>query len=152
MTLALGIFHRIDAAGAQSSEWGERGTLNCTVGPSIGLVMGARQHARCAFETAPGNSRAYFGRLQKTERRAGLPSGGKLIWTVFAAPNTLVDDITGSYQSSHSQPEFKGRDDYTVCQIPPRSICLRPMRVDTASRGNLASTVTMFRLDTSAAQ
>ena len=39
-------------ATAEPTKWSQAGTLDCTMGPSIGLVIGNRQQARCVFTSA----------------------------------------------------------------------------------------------------
>jgi hypothetical protein len=138
------------SARAESQKWIAVGTLDCTVGPSIGLVIGARQHARCFYKSDHAtNSRSYVGRLERAGRKAGLPSGGKLIWTVFA-PDGPKNELSGRYIAPSDQSQFSEGDSYTVCRPAPNVVCLRPARLndDGAWKPNLASTISTFRLET----
>ena len=128
-------------AAAQSATWKSVGTMDCTIGTSLGPAVGTRQQARCEFK--PGNqstSTMYFGRLERTGRSAGLPAGAKLMWTIFA-PTGDTKTMSGRYRLSPASPQFEGRDAYTLCQGKPNAICLRPLPADVHWKPNLAAMV-----------
>jgi hypothetical protein len=136
------------ARATQPSAWTELGTLDCIVGPSIGLVAGARQHARCVFKRKPeSSSTPYIGRLEKVGRAVGLPSGGKLIWTVFATSDAMATNLSGNYRTSGDAHDFAQRDAYTICKGSPQPTCLQPVVGEVQWKQNLAPTVSRFRLD-----
>jgi hypothetical protein len=138
----------VKPAMGQTSVWASVGTLDCIVGPSIGLVAGARQHARCAFKRKEADKAVlYIGRLEKMGRTTGLPSGGKLIWTVFAASDLGDRDFSGQYRKSVEVRDFDKRDAYTMCKVTPQPICLQPVVGESQWKPNLAPAVSGFKLD-----
>lgn len=134
-------------AAAQSATWKSAGTMDCTIGTSIGAAAGARQHARCEFK--PENDSAssmYFGRLERTGRSTGLPAGAKLMWTIFT-PAADTKTMSGRYRLSPSDPKFEGRDAYTLCQPKPGAICLRPLPADVHWKPNFAAMVSAISFE-----
>jgi hypothetical protein len=66
------------------------GLLTCNLGPSIGLVIGSRQHMQCRF--APDNGGApesYSGTITRVGLDIGLRAGGAMAWAVFAPSSGL---------------------------------------------------------------
>jgi hypothetical protein len=132
---------------AQSPVWKSVGTMDCTIGTSIGAAVGARQHARCEFKAdLDSASRTYFGRLERTDRRAGLPAGAKLMWTTFT-PTGDAKTMLGRYRLAPAGPKFEGRDAYTLCQPAPSAICLRPLPADVHWKPNFAATVSAISFE-----
>ena len=134
-------------AAAQPTPWKSAGTMDCTIGTSIGAAVGARQHARCEFKPeSQSASSMYFGRLERSSRSAGLPAGAKLMWTVYT-PASDTKTMSGRYRLSPAGPQFEGRDPYTLCQPKPGAICLRPLPADVHWKPNLAATVSAISLE-----
>lgn len=137
----------VKSAPAQDSGWTEVGVLDCTIGPSIGLVVGARQHARCVFKSRQmGKSTFYIGRLTQVDRAAGLPSGGKLVWTAFAKSSAGVsNDLLGQYRPPGEAAETGKRD---ICKVPSQAICLRPAVTENQWKENQAAAILGMKLET----
>jgi hypothetical protein len=126
--------------------------MDCTIGTSIGVAVGARQHARCEFK--PENDSApstYFGRLERTGRGTGLPAGAKLMWTIFT-PTSDTKTMSGRYRLSPANPQFEGRDAYTLCQGKPNAICLRPLPADVHWKPNFAAMVSAIGFESNLSQ
>ena len=141
---------QLGSAPAQPPVWQQVGTLDCTIGPSIGLVMGGRQHARCAFKRDEASTEtAYVGRLEKASRTAGLPSGGRLTWSVFAASPAGADKLVGEYRTAAKAPGFAEQNAYTMCQGVAQAVCLQPVVGGDRWKPNLAPTVSRIKLETS---
>jgi len=134
-------------ATAQSASWKPAGTMDCTIGTSIGAAAGARQHARCEFKSgSDGASTMYFGRLERSGRSTGLPAGAKLMWTIFT-PASDTKTRSGRYRLSPASPQFEGRDAYTLCQPKPNAICLRPLPADVHWKPNFAAMVSAISFE-----
>jgi hypothetical protein len=134
-------------AAAQSTTWKSAGTMDCTIGTSIGAAAGARQLARCEFKSENDSaSSMYFGRLERTGRSAGLPAGAKLMWMIYT-PASDTKTMSGRYRLSPGDPKFEGRDAYTLCQPRPNAICLRPLPADVHWKPNLAATVSVISFE-----
>jgi hypothetical protein len=139
-------------AAGQSATWKSIGTMDCTIGTSIGATVGARQHARCEFKPEDQSaSSMYFGRLERTGRRVGLPAGAKLMWTIFA-PTGDAKTVSGGYRLSPAGPQFEGRDAYALCQPRPNAICLRPLPADVHWKPNFAAMVSAIGFESNLGQ
>ena len=137
---------------AQSTGWKSAGTMDCTIGTSIGAAAGARQHARCEFKSGNGSaSTMYFGRLERTGRSTGLPAGAKLMWTIFT-PAGDRRTMSGRYRLSPGAPQFEGRDAHTLCQSKPPPICLQPLPADVHWKPNFATMVSAIGFESNLKQ
>jgi hypothetical protein len=80
----------------------QTGTLACDMGPSVGLIVGSRQHMRCIFtNSATGRREPYQGRIGRLGLDIGIQAGGKMVWGVYAkttqlGPRALVGDYVGA--------------------------------------------------------
>jgi len=94
-----------------------------------------------------GSSLAYGGRLEKVDTALGLPSGGRLSWTVLAAADGKSASLIGRYSASpeHASEEL---DVHTLCVSPGRSICLRPLVHGGRLKPNRAVSILAIRLET----
>jgi hypothetical protein len=89
-------------AQTQAQSRPQSGTLTCTLGPSVGLIIGSRQHMACVFRNAAtGQTEAYRGRIGRLGLDVGITAGGRMVWGVYAkttsiAPRALVGDYIGA--------------------------------------------------------
>jgi hypothetical protein len=84
-------------AGAQSSA--KAGLLSCRTGPSVGLVVGSRQHMQCRFTPEGGGSpESYSGTITRVGLDLGVRAGGVMGWAVFAPTTALPHGaLRGNY-------------------------------------------------------
>ena len=137
-------------ATAEPAKWSQAGTLDCTMGPSIGLVMGNRQQARCVLTSAPAKlTERYTGRLERERLDAGIPSGARFRWTVLTQTGKLsAKALVGRYADATGQITFEG-DDFAgaaLCSKSKRLVCLRPVPGEVRGRENLAFGISALRL------
>lgn len=127
--------------------WRKLGTLDCTMGPSIGLVYGDRQQARCSFSSSTGLTRhRYIGRVTRPGSNIGVPSGSKLTWSVFSKspPGKQAKFLLGSYTGLCGDMPSNEK---TLSGGSQQPYCLQPLGAGTRRRPNLASDITMLRLE-----
>src|ERR1700737_3622971 len=87
VTAALVLFSAVPAA-AQSGT--KVGLLSCTMGPSVGLIVGSRQHLQCRFTPDTGGApEHYSGTITRVGLDVGIRAGGGMGWAVFAPPPAL---------------------------------------------------------------
>jgi len=87
LTAALVLFSAMPAA-AQSGT--KVGLLSCSMGPSVGLIVGSRQHLQCRFTPeAGGVPEGYSGTITRVGLDVGFRAGGVMGWTVFAPTSAL---------------------------------------------------------------
>jgi hypothetical protein len=96
LTTALIVMATLPAA-AQSRT--KAGMLTCRTGPSIGLIVGSRQHMQCRFTPDNGGrSEAYSGRIGRLGLDIGLTAGGVMGWAVLASTRALPHGaLRGTY-------------------------------------------------------
>lgn len=137
-------------ATAEPTKWSQAGTLNCTMGPSIGLVMGNRQQARCVFTSAPAKlTERYTGRMERERLDTGIPSGARFVWSVLTQTAKLpAKALVGHYTDATGQIIFEGGDfaEAALCSKSTRLVCLRPVAGEAGARENLAFGISALRL------
>ena len=59
------------------------GLLSCKMGPSIGLIVGSRQHIHCRFTPEAGGApESYSGSITRIGLDVGFRAGGIMGWAV----------------------------------------------------------------------
>jgi hypothetical protein len=96
VTAALVLFSAVPAA-AQSGA--KVGLLSCNMGPSVGLIVGSRQHIQCRFTPdAGGAPEHYSGTITRIGLDVGFRAGGAMGWAVFAPTSALPHGaLRGNY-------------------------------------------------------
>jgi len=65
--------------------WSQVGVLNCTLAPSVGLIIMSQQRMSCLFNANPPMpSQAYMGVLTTVGVDIGITAGGAFAWAVFS--------------------------------------------------------------------
>ena len=92
-------FVGLAAAPAIAQSGAKAGLLSCKTGPSIGLVVGSRQHMHCRFTPDNGgSSEAYSGTITRVGLDLGVRAGGVMGWVVFAPTTALPHGaLRGNY-------------------------------------------------------
>src|ERR1700730_9150357 len=75
------------------------GLLSCTMGPSVGLIVGSRQHLQCRFTPDTGGAPAHYsGPITPVGLDVGIRAGGVMGWAVFAPTSALPHGaLRGNY-------------------------------------------------------
>src|SRR5262245_5176644 len=87
LVASIGLFADPSAAQAQSRI--EVGTLRCTMGPSVGALIGSRQRLRCQFVNVRGKAENYSGTITRFGFDVGITAGGIMRWRVVARTRSL---------------------------------------------------------------
>jgi hypothetical protein len=77
------------------------GTLNCQMGPTVGLVIGSVQRMSCTFRRNNGAAEHYSATFKRIGLDLGVSAGGRLVWGVYApssglAPRALAGNYVGA--------------------------------------------------------
>lgn len=135
-------------ANAESRTSTEIGSLDCIVGSSAGLLAG-RQFARCTFRPADTDAnKRYFVRLSQALRAPGLPSGGKLVWTVQTLEAGATPELSGRY-SQIGQAAAPDRNPYTLCRSLSPPVCMTPAQAAGGRKPNLAPVILEMSVEVS---
>jgi hypothetical protein len=70
------------SASAQSAP--QIGTLNCLMGPTVGLVIGSVQRMACTFNPRNGTRETYAATFKRLGLDLGITAGGRMVWGVYA--------------------------------------------------------------------
>jgi hypothetical protein len=139
-----------DTAAAEQT-WRKIGTLDCTMGPSIGLLYGDRQQARCTFSPGPaGDKQRYIGRMSRPGVNLGIAPGSRMIWTVLSgsSPGGPPKSIVGSYGGVCSDiASLRSGGEKALAGGPENSVCLQPVTTAPKRQPNLAFEITTLRLE-----
>jgi len=87
-------------AGPAAAQNGAKvGLLSCKMGPSVGLIVGSRQHMQCRFTPdAGGASELYSGTVTRVGLDVGFRAGGVMGWAVFAPTGAVQHGaLRGNY-------------------------------------------------------
>ena len=80
----------LSAAPAAGQSGAKVGLLSCNLGPSVGLIVGSRQHMQCRFTPdAGGAPEVYSGTITRVGLDVGIRAGGVMGWAVFAPTSTV---------------------------------------------------------------
>ena len=96
LVAALAVF----SAGPATAQNGAKvGLLSCKMGPSVGLIVGSRQHMHCRFAPdAGGAPEFYSGTITRVGLDVGFRAGGVMGWAVFAPTSALPHGaLRGNY-------------------------------------------------------
>jgi len=135
---------------AEPAKWLQAGTLACTMGPSIGLVRGGHQQARCIFKSATTKlTDRYTAKMEQEGHDAGVASGSKFLWTVLTQTGKLPSALVGRYTDATSHIALEDDDvvGTALCSLPKSAVCLRPLAGEVWVRENLAFGVSALRLE-----
>ena len=146
--IAAVLLNALIMPGAASQKWSRVGTLDCTAGPSIGLLMGSLQKSRCVFRpTAAGKAENYSGRMEREGLDLGITPGAKMVWAVLATtPKLPAKSLAGRYAGATEEFVLEGGGAvHALCSAGKRSVCLQPAG-DQAS-GNLAAGILAVTLE-----
>ena len=138
-----------DPASAQQQKWTKVGTLNCDMGPSVGLLIGSRQQVNCVFRSSAGGpNESYSGRVGRLGLDIGITAGGKLIWTVFAKTTGLGSHaLAGTYAGGSGDISLGvGVGANALFGGSNRSISLQPLSIEGQIGANLALGVAALTL------
>lgn len=76
----------------------QAGTLNCKMGPTVGLVVGSVQRMSCTFTRNTGGREYYTATFRRVGLDLGIGVGGRLAWAVYAPSTGLAPRaLSGKY-------------------------------------------------------
>ena len=88
------------AAASASAAFAQRtvqiGTLNCKMGPTVGLVVGSVQRMSCTFNTNTGGREYYQATFKRIGLDLGISAGGRMVWGVYAPSQGIAPPTAAS--------------------------------------------------------
>ncbi|MBN9582726.1 MAG: DUF992 domain-containing protein [Afipia sp.] len=116
------------------------GTLNCTSGTTVGLLVGSRQNLRCVFRTNYGHQYSYTGSVTRIGLDIGITTGSRFVWAVFA-PSSRVSQgvLRGNYVGASGSASLgPGVGANVLVGGSNQTISLQPLSVEGRTGVNLA--------------
>lgn len=96
IAIALGAALQPSAAAAQQRS--QIGTLQCSLRPSVGLIVIQKQRMDCRFTRGhSGRVERYTGNITRLGINVGFTTRGKMIWGVFARSNVPTGALAGRF-------------------------------------------------------
>jgi len=145
--VALGTFGLATAASSQGRV--KVGTLACNLAPTVGFIVGSRQHLSCRYTPdGPWPHEIYVGTISTAGLDIGVSGGGRMVWAVFQPTNGYVHGaLSGTYVGASAGVAVGvGLGANVLIGGSHRSIALQPLSVEASTGINLAAGVTRLRL------
>ena len=131
----------VSPSSAQQVRRVEVGSLNCNVGPSLGLVIGSQQQLACVFRSRnTGRRESYVGVINRLGLDVGFSAGGAMVWAVYAPTKGLAPRaLAGNYAGGSGDISLGvGVGANALVGGSNRSIALQPISVKAQVGVNLA--------------
>ena len=137
------------SAFAQSAR--QLGTLNCIMGPTVGLIVGSVQRMACTFNAANGTRESYAATFKRLGLDLGITAGGRLAWGVYArtaaATQLKPRVLTGTYVGASGDIALGlGVGANALVGGSRRTIVLQPVSVEGQVGVGIALGAASFRL------
>ncbi len=136
-------------ASAPAQDRIKAGTLDCDISGGIGFIIGSKKAVNCNFvPAAPGwPQEVYTGNISKFGLDIGATSGGRMIWSVFAASTPAPHALAGEYVGASAEATVAaGLGANALVGGSNRSVALQPLSVQGQTGLNLAIGVSSLTL------
>ncbi|MGB7259925.1 MAG: DUF992 domain-containing protein [Pseudolabrys sp.] len=126
----------------------EAGTLNCKMGPTVGLIVGSVQRMSCTFSTRSGRHEHYDATFRRLGLDLGVKAGGRMVWAVYARTNALGPrSLAGTYVGASGDISLGlGVGANAMAGGSGNTITLQPLSVQGQVGVNVALGAAGFRL------
>lgn len=116
------------------------GTLTCTGGEGVGLIVGSKKSYECTFTALDGGHDAYSASLTRIGLDIGVTGKSTMIWTVLAAAQAMRPKVlAGSYVGATADTSLGlGAGVKVLVGGAGKSITLQPVSVQGQTGVNLA--------------
>lgn len=130
------------ATGAAAQTTATAGTLTCTGGAGVGLILGSQKSYDCEFKSPSGVSRgSYTATVTKVGLDIGVTGNSVMVWTVLAAQGASVDrkSLAGNYAGAAADASIGiGGGAKALVGGTGQSIILQPLSVQGQTGLNVA--------------
>lgn len=119
------------------------GGLTCDLAPTVGMILGSWQEARCIFRPTYGKPERYQASLSRLGIDLGVKHGGRLYWAVFAPSRALPPrTLAGAYVGAAGDASFGiGGGANVLVGGSPYTISLQPVSFTAQQGFNVAAGV-----------
>ncbi len=129
------------STGAQAQSTIKAGTLTCTGGQGVGLILGSQKSYNCRFAPASGRrGDSYRASVTRLGVDVGVTGKTTMVWTVLAATDTLAPGaLAGTYAGAAADASIgAGGGAKALVGGSQNSIALQPVSVQGQTGVNLA--------------
>ena len=143
LSLAVG---RVEA---QPSGYAPAGSLNCSMSPSVGLIVASSQELQCVFTPTVGRPENYVGRTTTVGLDIGIRTGGVLGWAVLMAGSTVYPpaSLGGNYVGASADASVVvGGGANLLFGGNNRTFALQPLSAQAQTGLNLSAGLTSLEL------
>jgi hypothetical protein len=119
------------------------GTLSCDISGGIGLIITSKKDLTCMFTPSqPGPREVYVGSVSKFGLDLGAPTGGEMIWAVYAPTSRKFGALAGHYGGASAEATVGGGLGANVLVGGSnRTVALQPVSVQGQAGLNVAAGV-----------
>jgi hypothetical protein len=136
LSLAMG------SAAAQPGAYAPAGSLNCTLAPSVGMIVAGVKEMTCIFTPTMGPPERYVGRITTVGIDIGVTTGGALGWLVLMAGATPYPPagLGGNYAGASADASVViGGGGNILVGGNNRAFALQPLSVQAQTGLNLSA-------------
>jgi len=147
--LAAVVFGILATAQVQAQTKVSVGTLTCTGGAGVGLILGSRKTYDCRFSPSGGAPKqGYSATVTKIGLDVGITGKSVMVWTVFAATQNVKPGLlAGTYSGAAADVAIGiGGGAKVLVGGSAKSIALQPLSVQGQTGLNLAVGVASMTL------
>ena len=116
------------------------GTLTCTGGEGVGLILGSKKSYRCSFSANSGPLENYTATVTKVGLDIGITGETVMVWTVLAAANEVRQGmLAGNYAGAAADVSVGiGGGANVLVGGSSQSVVLQPVSVQGQTGLNIA--------------
>ncbi len=128
------------ATGANAQAKIEAGTLTCSGGEGIGLILGSKKSYNCTFKPTSGRKERYRASVTKIGLDIGVTGKSVMVWTVLTSSSPLkARALTGNYAGAAADVAVGvGGGAKVLVGGSQNSVALQPVSVQGQTGSNLA--------------
>lgn len=128
------------ATGANAQAKIEAGTLTCTGGEGIGLILGSKKSYNCTFSPTSGPKESYRASVTKIGLDIGMTGKSVMVWTVLTSSSPMKERaLTGNYAGASADVAVGvGGGAKVLVGGSQNSVTLQPVSVQGQTGVNLA--------------
>jgi hypothetical protein len=118
----------------------EAGTLTCSGGEGIGLILGSKKSYNCSFKPTSGPKESYRASVTKIGLDVGVTGKSVMVWTVLTSSSPLkARALTGNYAGASADVAVGvGGGAKVLVGGSQNSVALQPVSVQGQTGLNLA--------------
>jgi hypothetical protein len=136
-------------AKAQPGQYAPAGSLNCSIAPSVGMIIAGVKEMTCVFTPTLGPPERYVGRITTVGVDIGVTTGGSFGWAVLMAGNTPYPPagLGGNYAGAGADASVViGGGGNILIGGNNRAFALQPLSVQAQTGLNLSAGLTGLEL------